>query len=130
MSTENRPVLEVTDLEVHYGLRRNRHRALTGVSLSVRPGEIVGIIGETGSGKSTLARAVLGLVKASHGRIVVDGEDVTGYSGRRWPGTTWHRGAATASSTPLHRGTPWHVPSAARRRRCSRCSSGTWRGTR
>jgi ABC-type glutathione transport system ATPase component len=86
VSTENRPVLEVIDLEVHYGLRRNRHCALNGVSLSVSAGEIVGIIGETGSGKSTLARAVLGLVRTSHGRIVVDGEDVTGYSGRHWRG--------------------------------------------
>jgi ABC-type glutathione transport system ATPase component len=77
-------VLTVTDLEVHYGLRRGRHRALHGVSLSVAPGEIVGVIGETGSGKSTLARAVLGLVRPSHGRIVVGGEDVTGWSHRRW----------------------------------------------
>jgi ABC-type glutathione transport system ATPase component len=77
-------VLAVTDLEVHYGLRRARHRALHGVSLSVAPGEILGVIGETGSGKSTLARAVLGLVRPSHGRIVVDGEDVTGWSHRRW----------------------------------------------
>jgi ABC-type glutathione transport system ATPase component len=76
------PVLEVTDLQVHYG----RHRALDGVSLSVGRGEIVGVIGETGSGKSTLARAVLGLVRTSAGRIVLDGEDVTGYSGRRWRG--------------------------------------------
>jgi ABC-type glutathione transport system ATPase component len=77
-------VLQVADLEVHYGLRRNRHRALHDVSLSVAPGEILGVIGETGSGKSTLARAVLGLVASSHGRIVIDGEDVTGYSHRRW----------------------------------------------
>jgi ABC-type glutathione transport system ATPase component len=80
MSAE--PVLRITDLHVHYG----RHRALGGVSLSVGRGEIVGVIGETGSGKSTLARAVLGLVRTSSGRIVVDGEDVTGYSHRRWRG--------------------------------------------
>ena len=36
MSAE--PVLTVTDLEVHYGLRRNRHRALNGLSLRVEPG--------------------------------------------------------------------------------------------
>ncbi len=76
------PVLQVTDLEVHYG----RHRALAGVSLTVRPGEILGVIGETGSGKSTLARAVLGLVRTATGRIVIDGQDVTGYSGRQWRG--------------------------------------------
>jgi ATPase components of various ABC-type transport systems, contain duplicated ATPase len=42
------PVLEVTDLEVRYGPRRRRRHALRGVSLSVTPGETVGIIGETG----------------------------------------------------------------------------------
>jgi ABC-type glutathione transport system ATPase component len=77
-------VLKVSDLEVHYGLRRNRRRALNGVSLSVGRGETVGIIGETGSGKSTFARAVLGLVRASGGRVVIDGTDVTGYSHAQW----------------------------------------------
>ncbi|WP_431875366.1 ABC transporter ATP-binding protein [Amycolatopsis sacchari] len=77
-------ILRISDLEVHYGHRRRRRAVLSGVSLSVSPGEIVGIVGETGSGKSTLARAVLGLVRASAGRIVVDGEDVTGYRARQW----------------------------------------------
>jgi ABC-type glutathione transport system ATPase component len=77
-------VLKVSDLEVHYGLRRNRRQALNGVSLSVGRGETVGIIGETGSGKSTFARAVLGLVRASAGRVVIDGTDVTGYSHAQW----------------------------------------------
>jgi ABC-type glutathione transport system ATPase component len=86
MSVENptRPVLAVTDLGVHYGLRRKRRRALHGVTLSIEPGETVGVIGETGSGKSTFARAMLGLVRTSGGRIIIDGEDVTGYSQRRW----------------------------------------------
>ncbi|MGW3818258.1 ABC transporter ATP-binding protein [Streptomyces sp. NPDC005046] len=79
-----RPVLEVKDLEVHYGLRRRRRRALHGVSLSLASGETLGIIGETGSGKSTLARAVLGLVRTSAGSVAVDGEDVSAYSGRQW----------------------------------------------
>ncbi|MFB7243917.1 dipeptide/oligopeptide/nickel ABC transporter ATP-binding protein [Streptomyces populi] len=79
-----RPVLEVRGLEVRYGPRRRRRHALRGVSLSVAPGETVGIIGETGSGKSTLARAVLGLVRASAGSVVLDGEDVTAHGGRQW----------------------------------------------
>ncbi|WP_405848266.1 ABC transporter ATP-binding protein [Streptomyces sp. NBC_01518] len=78
------PVLEVTDLEVHYGLRRRRRRALHDVSLSIAPGETVGIIGETGSGKSTLARTVLGLVRASSGSIVIDGEEVSAHGHRQW----------------------------------------------
>ncbi|GAA2996643.1 ABC transporter ATP-binding protein [Actinokineospora diospyrosa] len=77
-------VLEVTGLDVHYGLRRQRRQALAGASLAVERGEVVGLIGETGSGKSTLARAVLGLVRPSAGRIVIDGEDVSGYGERQW----------------------------------------------
>lgn len=83
-ATSTESVLEVADLEVHYGLGRKRHRALNGVSLSVAAGETVGVIGETGSGKSTFARAVLGLVRASTGRIVVDGQDVSRASAREW----------------------------------------------
>ncbi|MFC0528624.1 ABC transporter ATP-binding protein [Phytohabitans kaempferiae] len=72
--------LEVSNLDVHYG----RTRALRGVSLAVAPGEAVGVIGETGSGKSTLARAIVGLVRPSAGRIVVDGEEVSAYNARQW----------------------------------------------
>ncbi|MER7675288.1 ABC transporter ATP-binding protein [Streptomyces sp. NPDC096934] len=79
-------VLEVTGLDVHYGTRRRRRRALHEVSLSVAPGETVGVIGETGSGKSTFARTVLGLVRASAGRIVIGGEDVSAYGPREWRG--------------------------------------------
>jgi ABC-type glutathione transport system ATPase component len=73
-------ILSVTDLDVHYG----RRQVLSGASLSVAPGEVVGVIGETGSGKSTFARAVLGLVRPSAGRIVIDGEDVTAHGNRQW----------------------------------------------
>jgi len=74
------PALEIDNLDVHYG----SVHALRGASLTASPGETVGLIGETGSGKSTLARAVLGLVRASAGRIVVAGQEVTGYSARQW----------------------------------------------
>lgn len=67
-------------------MRRRRRRALHGLSLSVAPGETVGVIGETGSGKSTFARTVLGLVRASAGRIVIGGEDVSAYGPRQWRG--------------------------------------------
>ncbi|MGY1808139.1 ABC transporter ATP-binding protein [Blastococcus sp. SYSU D00669] len=80
----DRPVMEVTGLDVHHGLARARRQVLRDVSLTVHRGETVGLIGETGSGKSTFARAVLGLVRASGGRIVVGGEEVTGYSARQW----------------------------------------------
>jgi ABC-type glutathione transport system ATPase component len=73
-------ILSVTKLAVHY----RRHHVLSGASLDVAPGEVVGVIGETGSGKSTFARAVLGLVRPSAGRIVVDGADVSTFGTRQW----------------------------------------------
>jgi len=78
------PVLEVSGLDVHYRRRHGRRHALRGATLSVAPGETVGLIGETGSGKTTLARAVLGLVKPSAGRIFVAGEQVSAFSARQW----------------------------------------------
>jgi len=52
------------------------HRAVDGVSLTIRRGERVGLIGESGCGKSTLLRAILGLEPLQDGRIVLDGEDL------------------------------------------------------
>jgi D-methionine transport system ATP-binding protein len=49
--------------------------ALTGVSLSVAPGEVFGVIGASGAGKSTLIRLINGLEKPSGGRVIVDGDD-------------------------------------------------------
>ncbi|MFJ9142757.1 ABC transporter ATP-binding protein [Streptomyces griseus] len=77
------PVLEVSGLGVHYGRGRKRRRALHDVTLSIAPGEAVGVIGETGSGKSTLARAVLGLVPASAGSVRIAGEEVSAYGSLR-----------------------------------------------
>jgi oligopeptide/dipeptide ABC transporter ATP-binding protein len=83
------PVVEITDLHVHYALRTNALsrlvggsagtvRAVDGVSLSLQPGEVLGLVGESGSGKSTLGRALLGLVRASSGSIKYQGQELTG----------------------------------------------------
>jgi peptide/nickel transport system ATP-binding protein len=57
---------------------RPRFTAVEGVSLTVREGESVGLVGESGCGKSTLARAILGLEPVQAGRIVLDGAEVEG----------------------------------------------------
>ena len=68
--------LDVADVSVTFsGLR-----ALDGVSLSVRQGEIVGLIGPNGSGKTTLINAITGQVRLAGGRVLLGGEDLSGLS--------------------------------------------------
>jgi oligopeptide/dipeptide ABC transporter ATP-binding protein len=59
------PLLELRDVHKHYG----RVRALDGVSLTVAPGETLGMVGESGSGKSTVGRIALGLERPTKGEL-------------------------------------------------------------
>ncbi|MGW8285639.1 MAG: ABC transporter ATP-binding protein [Candidatus Deferrimicrobiaceae bacterium] len=65
--------LKVKGLSVRFG----QVRALQGVSLAARPGEVVAIFGANGSGKTTFLKAVAGLVPIFSGRITYHGEDIT-----------------------------------------------------
>jgi branched-chain amino acid transport system ATP-binding protein len=67
-------LLEVTDLDVHYG----GIHALKGVSFSVDEGTIVTLIGANGAGKTTTLRAISGLVKPSGGSVKLSGQSITG----------------------------------------------------
>ncbi|GGK41770.1 ABC transporter ATP-binding protein [Salinarimonas ramus] len=78
------PVLEAHDLVKHFVARKSligrplaTVKAVDGVSLAVRSGETVALVGESGCGKSTLGRMILRLVDPTSGRIVIGGEDVT-----------------------------------------------------
>lgn len=68
-----RIVLEVHDLRAGYG----HVPVLHGVSLQLHEGEALGIVGHNGMGKTTLLKTVMGLIRPTAGRIVVDGADVT-----------------------------------------------------
>ncbi|MBS1163694.1 MAG: transporter [Burkholderiaceae bacterium] len=73
MDTAAAPIVEASGLHVYYV----QSHVLHGVSIAVRAGEAVGLLGRNGMGKTTLIRALLGLVPASRGRVHVRGIDVT-----------------------------------------------------
>ncbi len=71
---------------VQSGKLRRGHdvvHAVDGVSLEVRRGQTLGLVGETGCGKSTLARCITRLYDITSGRVIFDGDDITGLSPRR-----------------------------------------------
>lgn len=81
-------LLKITGLVKHFALpkplfssKRKYVRAVDGVSLTLRRGETLGIVGESGCGKTTLSRAILRLIEPSAGSIVFRGRDITHISG-------------------------------------------------
>ncbi|MFB9150175.1 dipeptide ABC transporter ATP-binding protein [Roseovarius ramblicola] len=83
----DKPLLEVSDLNVQFetvgplrarlkGVTQRHVDAVLDVSLSVAPGETVGLVGESGSGKTTLGRCVLNLVQAQAGSVRFEGQEV------------------------------------------------------
>ncbi|MCL2541230.1 MAG: ABC transporter ATP-binding protein [Nocardioidaceae bacterium] len=85
--TTAEPLIDVRGLEVHYGLRggalgrllgrdSGTVKAVDGVDLQLRRGEVLGLVGESGSGKTTLGRALLGLAPATDGSILFRDRDI------------------------------------------------------
>ena len=80
-TVSEQPVAEVRDLVVHYETREGVVEAVNGVSLSIRRGETLGLVGETGAGKTTIALAMIGLlpVPPSHvirGEVLLEGKNL------------------------------------------------------
>ncbi|HTW88371.1 MAG TPA: energy-coupling factor transporter ATPase [Candidatus Binataceae bacterium] len=69
-----RPLVEIEDLSFSYP---NGPRVIDSVSLSIRPGEFIAVIGQNGSGKTTLAKQIVGLLKPGVGRVLIEGRDRT-----------------------------------------------------
>ncbi|GAA0690850.1 NHLP family bacteriocin export ABC transporter peptidase/permease/ATPase subunit [Kitasatospora atroaurantiaca] len=77
---------ELELLDVSFGYDPNRPPALDGISLAVRPGEWVAVVGSSGSGKSTLARLAAGVLRPWSGQVLLDGR----------PREEWHRAVVSS----------------------------------
>ena len=91
-------LLEVRNLKVHFPLKHGLFsrvhaylKAVDDVSLSVAPGETVGLVGESGCGKTTLGRAIIRLIEPTAGTVLFEGENI----GRLAPGALRKKGAAS-----------------------------------
>jgi oligopeptide/dipeptide ABC transporter ATP-binding protein len=85
------PLLQLEDVRVWFPIRRGvlsrtvgHVRAVDGVSLDIKPGETLGLVGESGCGKTTLARAILGLEPVHAGRLHFDGRELTHANASTW----------------------------------------------
>ncbi|MGP3967977.1 ABC transporter ATP-binding protein [Streptomyces sp. 6N223] len=87
---ESEPVLDVAGLVKNYPLTRGvvlrrqigAVQAVSGVDADLRPGETLGLVGESGCGKSTVAKLMTSLERPTAGRILYQGEDITRLTGR------------------------------------------------
>ena len=70
--------IELRDMDFSYG-RQRRANALSGINLTVEPGETVALVGQTGAGKSTLVKLIARFYDATGGQVLVDGTDVRDY---------------------------------------------------
>ncbi len=71
-------LLEIKDLRVEFGRKRDRFAAVNNVSFDIYKGETLGLVGESGSGKTSIGRAIVRITQTSHGDILFKGRKING----------------------------------------------------
>ena len=85
--TQSTPLLQVRDLKKYFPIKKGllsrtvgHVKALDGISFDVRPGEVLGLVGESGCGKTTAGRCILQLLQPTSGSVVFEGQELVGLS--------------------------------------------------
>ena len=76
-------LLEIKNLKKYFNSPKGTVHAVDDVSMTIKRGETMGVVGESGCGKSTLGRTILRLLDSNDGQILFDGEDVTRLSSKK-----------------------------------------------
>ena len=77
-------LMETRELKKYFDIGKDtRLHAVDGVSLNIKKGTTLGVVGESGCGKTTLGRTILGLLPATSGQILFQGEDITKYNAKQ-----------------------------------------------
>ena len=114
---DGRPVVDIEGLSISYLRRKRPLRVIEDLTLSIRPGEAYGLVGESGCGKSTTGRAVLQLPRPTGGKVLFEGNDLL-------DSRHYRSSPGRAASRPTPRAArPWIAAQNARLRNREICSA-------
>ena len=75
---ENKNILEIKNLKQYFRLNKNKIiKAIDDISIEIREGEVLGLVGESGCGKSTLGKSIVGINKITDGKIIYKGINIS-----------------------------------------------------